>query len=92
MPPEEESEIRDLQDLLRETGGIVYLIDNPSEMSVAAHSLANELSHYYILQISAPVSNKSSHLRIDVRDPGGKKRRGLTVTFPRILLPALCSG
>ena len=89
FPSQEELQgIEDLERLAYQTGGAVRTIEDPKELRVV-RDLGAELSRYYLVQLPVGASDKSANLQLEVVDSGGRKLKGITLTFPH-KLPSDC--
>jgi von Willebrand factor type A domain len=87
---EEKQGLSDLQGAATATGGAVRVIQGPNQVGNVG-DLADELGHYYVLQISTPGLEKRSHWQPEVVDRSGRQRKDLKLSFPPDIAPA-CAG
>lgn len=72
------------------TGGDYRSTDHPepSEVSSAVHDLADDLSNYYVLRLGKPQrAGNSTSLQLEVVDSSGRKRKGVSLAFPKRIRP-----
>jgi hypothetical protein len=70
----------EIEGLAFETGGDVAELHSPSEIGLA-HDLADELMHYYVLQIALPQLDKPTPWRLEVVDLSVRRRKDLKLTL-----------
>lgn len=69
-----------------DTGGAYRTIERPETSGIlsAVGEIENELSNFYVLQLGLPPSEESpTLLQLEIVDPSGRKRKDVTLTFPK---------
>lgn len=76
----------ELELLSAATGGATIALHSPDDFDTAAQDMANEIAHYYLLQIALPEPlEKDSPLQLEIVNSSSRKRKDVELRFPQKL-------